>query len=403
MVKPIYNRILGTIGAMALSAGVGCAQPDFNDESCFDDLGSYECPAKPNPPNTCPEENQPPEIVSSPYLNLDDKVIAEAGKIFEYPVQAVDPDGDTLVYILKDAPAGMDIDPATGNITWIPCYKQLGLNSAAVSVQDCSAEDVQSFIIDVIYPGQNYSYIRWDENKKYILLCGNDIVPCEYTKERLDQSFEGIMMTDAAMGGVIGRDTAEFISDIIMPIEVRFYPTGGGEAGTLLPDKRGSIIVYGHPTALDDPKMTDTSYALFAHALTHVMLKDQLNDVDDPAVYSNNPYAVEESFATNFSFILSDAFGMMPDLDFFADPRLVGGIGSPLLNFLATDFGIDVPEMPLLFDKIAERRAEKGSVLNLWETYLITNAIASWKAEYSVDTLPAYTASGLYPMDYAPK
>lgn len=56
--------------------------------------------------------NSPPQIVSTPPLEVKD------GKLFKYQVEAQDPDGDTIEFLLKNAPKGMVIEPAIGLITW---------------------------------------------------------------------------------------------------------------------------------------------------------------------------------------------------------------------------------------------------------------------------------------------
>ena len=55
--------------------------------------------------------NSPPEIVSEPPEEIQN------GK-FEYKVEAEDPDGDDIQFLLKNSPKGMTIEPATGLISW---------------------------------------------------------------------------------------------------------------------------------------------------------------------------------------------------------------------------------------------------------------------------------------------
>jgi hypothetical protein len=58
--------------------------------------------------------NLPPEILSAPVV---DGVV---GQPYDYVVDAVDPNGDPLLYSLEMAPADMKIDAVTGHITWTP-------------------------------------------------------------------------------------------------------------------------------------------------------------------------------------------------------------------------------------------------------------------------------------------
>lgn len=57
--------------------------------------------------------NSSPVITSEPPLEIKGEE-----KLFEYKVEAEDPDGDNIEIDLKNSPAGMSIEPATGLIKW---------------------------------------------------------------------------------------------------------------------------------------------------------------------------------------------------------------------------------------------------------------------------------------------
>jgi len=57
--------------------------------------------------------NSPPVITSEPPTDIRGE-----DKLFEYKVEADDPDGDEVEIALKKSPAGMTIEPATGLIKW---------------------------------------------------------------------------------------------------------------------------------------------------------------------------------------------------------------------------------------------------------------------------------------------
>ncbi len=74
--------------------------------------------------------NTPPNITSKPPTQ------AAVGKLYNYAVEATDPDGDTLTYSLDTAPAGMGIDPATGVVQWAPTAGQVGAQQVIIDVDD---------------------------------------------------------------------------------------------------------------------------------------------------------------------------------------------------------------------------------------------------------------------------
>lgn len=58
-------------------------------------------------------DNQAPEITSDPILT------GIANQLYTYTVEAIDADGDTLIFSLNQFPAGMTIDEDTGEISWL--------------------------------------------------------------------------------------------------------------------------------------------------------------------------------------------------------------------------------------------------------------------------------------------
>ena len=87
--------------------------------------------------------NHAPTIISTP------PTTAVPGMTFHYDVHAVDADGDSLVYTLTTAPAGMTID-SLGRIIWLPQAGDVGSQPVAVSVSDGrGGSDNQQFTLTV--------------------------------------------------------------------------------------------------------------------------------------------------------------------------------------------------------------------------------------------------------------
>ncbi|GEM_PF-1525877 len=100
------------------------------------------------------ENNSPPRITSTPVLT------GTAGNTYRYDIQAVDPDGDQLRYILVEGPAGMTLDMgaadgqklsfAFGRLRWTPGFGAAGVNAVRVRVLDPRGlSDTQSFNVTV--------------------------------------------------------------------------------------------------------------------------------------------------------------------------------------------------------------------------------------------------------------
>lgn len=74
--------------------------------------------------------NAPPRFATRPDL------IATAGTAWSYPANAVDPDDQTLGYELVVGPAGMTVDPASGQVDWSPANNEAGEHRVLLSATD---------------------------------------------------------------------------------------------------------------------------------------------------------------------------------------------------------------------------------------------------------------------------
>lgn len=67
--------------------------------------------------------NHPPVIISEPVTSI------VPGRTYGYDVEALDPDGDGLIYSLSTAPVGMSINASNGLIVWSPDASYMGTNT----------------------------------------------------------------------------------------------------------------------------------------------------------------------------------------------------------------------------------------------------------------------------------
>jgi RHS repeat-associated protein len=89
--------------------------------------------------------NDAPQITSLPPLAV------EIGKSYAYAAAAIDPDtDDILTWSLLEAPAGMTINPGSGQVAWTPSSSQVGTHAVVVQVADSAgATDSQRYDLPV--------------------------------------------------------------------------------------------------------------------------------------------------------------------------------------------------------------------------------------------------------------
>ncbi|MCK6556257.1 putative Ig domain-containing protein [Candidatus Binatia bacterium] len=95
---------------------------------------------------TVADYNDPPEITSFPGQH------AQAGAAYVYDVDAFDPEGQPVSFALAGTPpAGMAIDPQSGQVNWTPPPGTSGAFEVAVRATDAGgAADSQSYMLKVI-------------------------------------------------------------------------------------------------------------------------------------------------------------------------------------------------------------------------------------------------------------
>ena len=88
--------------------------------------------------------NVPPEITSVPDTSTSED------SLYIYDVEAVDQDGDTLVYRLIEAPGWMTIDPSNGIVSGTPTNADVGEVAVTVEVDDgWGGKDTQTYTLRV--------------------------------------------------------------------------------------------------------------------------------------------------------------------------------------------------------------------------------------------------------------
>ncbi len=102
---------------------------------------------------------------------------AVQNETYTYQVIATDPDlkyGDSLRYVLVNAPAGMVINSTSGLITWVPGYRDLGNHTIVIQVIDSyNLSAVQKFVISVVIGNHHpiltneVVYLMNAENEEY--------------------------------------------------------------------------------------------------------------------------------------------------------------------------------------------------------------------------------------------
>jgi hypothetical protein len=87
--------------------------------------------------------NSPPIITSSPPTNTD-------GNVYTYQVTANDPENDPIIFTLKTAPKGMEIDRETGLIRWEIRKGDQGTHPIEIEVSDSEgAKSFQRYTISI--------------------------------------------------------------------------------------------------------------------------------------------------------------------------------------------------------------------------------------------------------------
>lgn len=97
--------------------------------------------------NSCTISNN--NVNHAPIILSEPITIAYLDEEYNYNVNAIDEEGDNLVYELINSPEGMSIDINSGEIFWLPKAYQIGGHDVVISVDDGELPAIQSFTIVV--------------------------------------------------------------------------------------------------------------------------------------------------------------------------------------------------------------------------------------------------------------
>ena len=142
----------------------------------------------PKPGRFFPFFNRAPIIISEPAIT------ATESNQYSYQLEAKDPDGDSLTYLLTLSPEGMSINCENGLITWTPTNEQVGINLVEVEISDGRESDTQSFEIEVINvnnPPQILSYFPVNLNFKI-----NEGNSAKFEVQANDMDSEPLLISD---------------------------------------------------------------------------------------------------------------------------------------------------------------------------------------------------------------
>ena len=107
-------------------------------------------------------QSQPVTGNNAPNIISTGPVHAAAGQFYEYQPQAIDPEGDLLIFGLSGNPSGMDINDTTGVIRWIPTTDQVGEQSYTLIVSDSAGAITQQTVIVTVTDSGDPSYVITD-------------------------------------------------------------------------------------------------------------------------------------------------------------------------------------------------------------------------------------------------
>jgi hypothetical protein len=117
---------------------------------------------------TAPDVTRPPSEMNTnraPTIVATEVAVAHTGQIYDYQLQASDPDGDALQFTATNLPPWASIDPTSGHISGTPGEADVGVYESITVVVADAAQQIASapFSITVIGDvGTGVASLQWD-------------------------------------------------------------------------------------------------------------------------------------------------------------------------------------------------------------------------------------------------
>jgi parallel beta-helix repeat protein len=156
-----------------------------------------------------PIPNVAPIIISEPAIT------ATENNQYSYQLEAKDPDGDNLTYLLILYPEGMSIDSESGLISWTPTNDQVGIHPIIVETSDGKQSDTQSFEIEVINVNNQPQILSYSPTNTNIEINEGSSVKLEIKTQDIDlnttlsyQWFSnGILVSSSTDSGKVSKSS----------------------------------------------------------------------------------------------------------------------------------------------------------------------------------------------------
>jgi hypothetical protein len=168
--------------------------------------------------------NHAPIILSEPIT------IAYLDEEYNYDVNAIDDDGDVLIYELINSPEGMIINFDNGEIFWLPKADQIGEHDVVISVDDGELSAIQSFTI-VVQENDSVNIVLLELIPKTVIVTTGSPFTIEIVVENVTE-LQGVEVGLSFDDSKIDYTTAA--AGAFLPAPLFFPPSAGSVTNQVL-------------------------------------------------------------------------------------------------------------------------------------------------------------------------